>query len=386
MTTALVVARIWLIRVTFAVARLMPLRRRVVLAASNRARIDGNLAAIRRELDRRNPPIANVTSAYRPPHGLRGLVGTALNDVRTTWNLATARVFVLDDYCLPVYVVRPRRGTLVIRTGHAIAPSKRWGYGIPERAANTDDPLLRRVRVHSNYDVCVLGSRNGIASYAEATRTPPDRFVTDIGIPRTDVLLDEARRPQVVAAVHAAYPELADRRVLFYAPTYRRVGRKATHPDFLDLELMARELGDSYVLAIRRHPGTEAGFKVPAAAAGFVVDVSAHPEVNDWLLMTDVLITDYSTVVYDFALLGRPMCFFTPDYDAFAARQGFYVDFTREGLGPTFRTTAELATWLRAGAFDTARIAEFARHWLEVADGHASERFVDRLVLPALAG
>lgn len=254
MTTVLVLTRIWLIRVTFAIARLTPLRRRVVLAASNRAHIDGNLAAIRSELDRRTPPIPNVAIAYRPPRGWRALVGTALNDVRTAWNLATARVFVLDDYCLPVYVVRKRPGTRIIRTGHAIGPSKRWGYGIAERAANTDDPLLRRVRVHSNYDVCVLGSRNGIASYAEATSTTSDRFVTDIGIPRTDVLLDESRRLAVVAAVRAAYPGLANRRVVLYAPTYRRVGRKATHPEFLDVELLARELGDTQVLAIRRHP------------------------------------------------------------------------------------------------------------------------------------
>ena len=309
-----------------------------------------------------------------------------MNDVRTTWNLATARVFVLDDYCLPVYVVRPRRGTLVIRTGHAIAPSKRWGHGIAQKAVNAPDPVMSRVRVHSNYDVCVLGSRNGIASYAEATSTPPDRFVTDIGIPRTDVLLDKTRRSAAVAAVHSAYPGLAHRRVVLFAPTFRRIGRKATHPDYLDLALLARELGGSHVLAIRCHPGVDAEVRIPGAAKGFVVDVSAHVEVNELLLAADVLVTDYSTVVYDFALLGRPIAFFAPDYDEFVAARGFYVDYTREGPGPTFRTTADLAAWLRAAEFDTEQVSRFARHWLEIADGHASERFVDRLVLPALAG
>ncbi len=69
MTSALLIARIWLSRITFAIARLLPLRQRVVLAASNRTRIDGNLTAIRSELDRRAQPIANVTIAYRPSRG-----------------------------------------------------------------------------------------------------------------------------------------------------------------------------------------------------------------------------------------------------------------------------------------------------------------------------
>jgi teichoic acid ribitol-phosphate primase len=381
----LLTSRIWLIRVTYALARLFPLRERVVLAASNRSRIDGNLAAVRHELRLRNPPIPSIALAYRPPHGVLGASGTLLHDLRTTWYLATSRVFVLDDYCLPVYVVRRRHGTRVIRVGHAIGPSKRWGYGNPERTKSTSAALMREVQVHSNYDVCVLGSQRGIASYAEATRTPPDRFVTDIGIPRTDVLLDPDGHREALARVHAAYPQLSGRRVVLYAPTYRRVGRTAVHPESLDLALMSRRLQPNWVLAIRRHPGTRGPLRVPADARGFAVDVSDYPEVNELLLGVDVLVTDYSTVVYDFGLLGRPISFYTPDYEQVAQRQGFFIDFRGEEIGPTFTTTQQLVEWLSAGELNGEGARTFAKRWLDVADGHASQRFVDRLVVPALA-
>ncbi len=380
----LVTVRVWLIRLVYALARRSRLRQRVVLAASNRKRIDGNLSAIRRELERRTPPIPSVAIAYRPPPGLLGLIGTMLNDIRTTRLLATARVFVLDDYCLPVYVVKRRAGTRVIRVGHAIGPGRRWGYGNAERTESTSAALMRQVEVHSNYDFCLLGSRNGIASYAEATRTPVDRFVTDIGMPRTDVLLDTDRHAAALDRVRARYPLLVGRKVVLYAPTYRRVGRQASHDDLLDLGLLARKLSDDWLLAVRRHPGTREALSLPSVAQDVVLDVSDYPEVNELLLATDVLVTDYSTVVYDYALLGRPIAFFTPDHERVAERHGFFVDFTTEGIGPTFDSTDKLAEWLAAADFDGERVRAFGRRWLDVADGHASQRFVDRLVVPAL--
>ena len=382
---ALVWVRIWLIRITYGLAGRLPLRDRVVLAASNRKRIDGNLSAIRRELDARTPGIASVALAYRPPPGMRGVIGAVLNDLRTTALLATSRVFVLDDYCLPVYAVRRRPGTRVIRVGHAIGPGRRWGYGNPERTEATSAALMRRVEVHSNYDFCVLGSRKGVASYAEATRTPADRFVTDVGIPRTDVLLDPSRHTEALDRVRAAYPELANRRVVLYAPTYRRVGRAATHPGFLDLALFARVLGGDWVVAVRRHPGTREPLAVPPEAQQLIVDVSEYPEVNELLIATAVLVTDYSTVVYDFGLLGRPICFFAPDHGRIAEGQGFYVDFSAEGIGPTFDSTDKIAAWIKAGEFDGRAARAFALRWLDVADGQAAKRFVDRLVLPGLS-
>lgn len=377
--------RIALIRAAYLISRRFRLRPQVVLAASNRSRIDGNLAAIRHELNRRTPPIPAIALAHRSRPGLLGVIGTLLNDLKTTRHLATSRVFVLDDYCLPVYAVRRRAGTTVIRVGHAIGPSKRWGYANPERTESASAALMRHVEVHSNYDFCVLGSRNGIASYAEATRTPPDRFVTDIGIPRTDMLLDPDRHPDALARVRAAFPQLRGKRVVLYAPTYRRSGRAAVHPEFLDLALMASRLRADWTLALRRHPGTRGPLAVPDEAQGFVVDVSGYQEVNELLLATDILVTDYSTVVYDFGLLSRPICFFTPDYEEMAARQGFYVDFTRERIGPTFQDTQQVVDWLTSGELSGEAAGEFARRWLDVTDGRASARFVDRLVVPGLS-
>jgi CDP-ribitol ribitolphosphotransferase len=102
--------------------------------------------------------------------------------------------------------------------------------------------------------------------------------------------------------------------------------------------------------------------------------------------VADVLVTDYSSVMFEYALLDRPMAFLAPDADAYTAERGFYLDLRTDLPGPLFTTTAELASHLVSGQLDVERTRAFARHWFDVADGRASARFVERVVLPALRG
>jgi CDP-glycerol glycerophosphotransferase (TagB/SpsB family) len=117
---------------------------------------------------------------------------------------------------------------------------------------------------------------------------------------------------------------------------------------------------------------------------GFVIDVSGYPDINELMLVSDVLVTDYSSAIYEYALLGRPMAFFAPDHAAYEGERGFYFDFRTGVPGPIFETTEALAAWLRAGEFDLERVARFRAESFDVADGRATERFVDEIVEPAL--
>ena len=107
--------------------------------------------------------------------------------------------------------------------------------------------------------------------------------------------------------------------------------------------------------------------------------------MNELLLVADVLVTDYSSVMFEYALLERPMAFLAPDADAYTAERGFYLDLRTDLPGPVFATTADLAAHLVSGAFDVERTRAFARRWFDVADGSAAARFVERVVLPGAA-
>jgi CDP-ribitol ribitolphosphotransferase len=175
------------------------------------------------------------------------------------------------------------------------------------------------------------------------------------------------------------------RRVILYAPTFRGDSvTDARATDDLDLRVLAAALGDDHVLLVRLHPFVRAHTAIPDDLASFAIDVSDHPDINELMLVSDVLVTDYSSAIYEFSLLVRPMAFFAPDYEAYERERGFYFDYRTGVPGPVFETTDALAAYLRAGRFDLERVERFRAESFDVADGRSTERVTDELIVPAL--
>ena len=385
MRLRLVLLRARLVRLAFAVARRLPLQRRVVLANGRSAQLSGNLAFIRAELLRREPPIPHVVLTHRLRRGLHGRLAAIGFALRSGYHLATARLFVVDDYFFPIYAVRPRPGTTIVQVWHAAGAFKKMGYSVLDKSFGADEELVSRIPIHANYDLCLVSSASVIPHYVEAFRQPAERFTAQLGIPRSDLLFGDVDRR--AAEVRRRYRLDDGRRVILYAPTFR--GDSVTDARFdatLDLPLLAERLAADHVLLLRLHPFVRSRVRIGPELAHFVVDASDHPDVNALMLASDLLVTDYSSAIFEFALLGRPILFFAPDHAAYERERGFYLDYRTDLPGPIFETTAELADHIRAGSFDTQRVERFARASFDVADGHASQRFVDAVVLPALAG
>ena len=385
MRTLLIRLRIWLVRLGFEIGRRRPVRAHVVLATAHAASLGGNLRYIADELARREPPIRSVVLTSRAAPGLRGKLAGMVHALRAGYHLATARLFVVDDYFFPIYVIRPRRGTARVQTWHAAGAFKKIGYSVLDKSFGADEALVNRVGIHSNYDLCLMPSDAATVHYMEAFRQPRERFSSALGLPRTDLFFDHARRAGAETAIRQRYDLPPHRRVLLYAPTFRGdTMHAARYDDSLDLAALHRVIGDEWIVLLRLHPFVRQAASIGAAPDGFVRDVSDWPDMNELMFVADLLVTDYSSAIFEFALLSRPMAFLAPDADAYERERGFYLDFRRDMPGPIFTTTEELGTWIAAGDLDAARSIAFAGTSFDVADGRASERFVDEVVVPAL--
>jgi CDP-ribitol ribitolphosphotransferase len=274
---------------------------------------------------------------------------------------------------------------MIVQTWHASGAFKKVGYSALGSTFGADETLVRRVAIHSNYDLCLVASQTAAAHYAEAFRQPLERFVSHLGIPRTDVLFGEERTARTVDAIRRRYSLPDGKRVVLYAPTFRgdTIGA-ARYDDVIDLATMRASLGQDHVLLLRLHPFVRARARLGPDDAGFAIDVSDHPDINELMLASDILVTDYSSAIYEFSLLGRPMVFFAPDHAAYERERGFYFDYRTGVPGPIVETTEDLVACLRTGSFDLERIRAFRAASFEVADGDSSRRFVDEIVLPAL--
>jgi CDP-glycerol glycerophosphotransferase (TagB/SpsB family) len=385
MSDLVVLLRIGLVRLGFLAGRWLPLRRRVVLASATAGHLGDNLLAIRDALTDRAPDIDMTVSAHRPGSGLRGKAVAAVRAAVAGFQLATSRLFIVDDYYFPIYAVRPRSGTHIVQVWHASGAFKKMGYSLSGKTFGAEPAVLRRVRIHANYDLCLVSTQRVIPHYAEAFRLPPERFTSRIGIPRTDGLCDPSWREQAADRVRRRYALPDGRRVILYAPTFR--GERTTearHASGLDIGHLRDVLGDDHVLLLRLHPFVRERIVADETLADFVRDASDHPDIHELMTASDLLLTDYSSAIFEFSLLGRPIAFFAPDHEHYERERGFYLAYPEDLPGPVFEQTEPLAAYVREGRFDPERVERFARDSFDVADGRAAARFVDEIALPAL--
>ncbi|MDA2810295.1 CDP-glycerol:glycerophosphate glycerophosphotransferase [Nocardiopsis sp. RSe5-2] len=294
--------------------------------------------------------------------------------------LATSEVIVTNAH-LPQWFDK-REGQRIVQTWHG-SMLKRIGFDIENvRFASHDASYHERLaREVGQWDYLVSPSPWATPILRRAFRF--EGTVLETGYPRNDIF-HSPEREETARRVRARLGLPEGKKVVLYAPTWR--DDKFYSPGKykldlrLDIERMRGALGGEHVLLVRRHPNIVD--RVPGAGGGFVRDVSAYPEVQELFLVADVLVTDYSSLMFDFANTGRPMLFYTYDLEEYRDRlRGFYFDFEEVAPGPLIRDQDGLVEAVRAA--DAVRLDHrdrydaFVERFCPLDDGKAAARVVD---------
>jgi CDP-ribitol ribitolphosphotransferase len=384
--------RVFAARAGATLARLQPIQERVYIVANRDGALRGNLAEIERTLRALPAPptiLREVASEGERSGGVPifSLFIAVLRIVQRSYRVATSRVVIVDDYFFPIYPVKKRSGVTIIQVWHACGAFKRFGRATLESEWGADEIFLKWVPIHANYDLTLVSSASIAQIYADAFGQPVEKISAAFGIPRTDALAPSPRRDATEREVRARLGLTDNRTTILYAPTFRGADLMgAGAPELLDIAALFRALGGQYRLILRLHPFVKSAMRIPEEARDFVVDASREPDVNDVMLAADILVTDYSSIIFEYALLNRPMAFLAPDLAAYEQERGFFFDYRSGVPGPVVETTEQLVAWIDAKAFDLPRVAKFAAESFDVMDGHATERLVEQVVLPALRG
>jgi CDP-glycerol glycerophosphotransferase len=281
---------------------------------------------------------------------------------------AEASVYVINDWLRSMY--RPRRDQHVLQTWHGTM-LKRLALDRPDMSARR-----RFATIRQGWRWNALLAQNYYSARIFRTSYAFGGAIWETGYPRNDVFADPARAPLVREAVGIA----ADVRVVLYAPTWRDDREEMV--DYLDLVNFADELPNDHVLLVRGHSRTLAfGQDLQAER---LVDVTSYPDVADLMLIADVLVTDYSSVMFDFAATDKPMVLFTPDLGHYQdVLRGFYFDLIAEAPGAVVENGADLLDAIRdadaAAEKYAARRAAWHEKFAPHDDGHAGERVVERM-------
>lgn len=287
-----------------------------------------------------------------------------------------ARLLLCDNYYAFLSGCAFKPQTHVVQLWHANGAIKTFGWEELTTSQRSAADKRRFQKVYDQFDEYLVGSKKMAQVFAQSYHVPQTRMNV-IGYPRTDQLFNKSWQIQVSQKIKTQYPCLIGKELILYTPTYRedKTGKPTMNlPE--DFKQFVNQLSDNQRLIIKLHPHVKAAEKqlkqqLNSDKVIWVDDFST----NDLLLIADRLITDYSSVIFDYSLLpnAKQILFYCYDYDQYAQQVGIQADFKSWIPGKMVTTTVELINEVQQ-PLEATDFTQFNQLWNTANDGHATER------------
>lgn len=334
----------------------LPLRN-VVLFYSVRAdsKLLENAKAVYDALDAKK-----VIFAHKLPHSVR-------IKPLAYYYLMTSKVIVTDDYVRYMRVIKLREGQRLMQIWHACGAFKKFGLDAPSQLTPEEERAT-----HSQYSAVVVTAEKCRESYAGAFGISRD-ICLPLGLPRTDKLIKSAQ--EMHKSIFEKHSGLNGKRIYLYCPTFRETdGKRVAYNPEINWSNLSQSMRSDEVFIICRHPLMD--YRFENGEYPNILDLSGESTLA-LTAASDVIITDYSSVIHDAVLLSVPAVFYCPDYKKY--ERGFYLDFP-EGLpGEMVTDGSELLDCIRKTAENPPKekIERFKNEQLSACDGNSTERVVE---------
>ena len=277
--------------------------------------------------------------------------------------LLTSRVIVTDDYLRYMSAVKLRKGQSLVQIWHACGAFKKFGLDAPSNRTAKEEKAL-----HSQYSAVAVTSEKCKKFYAGAFGIDED-VCLPLGLPRTDRLFTD--KGKMRESIFERYPALKGKRIYLYCPTFREdKGARVVFDPKLDFDEISKSLEEDEIFVIRRHPVMD--YRLTEDYSN-IIDLT-EASTLELTAASDVIITDYSSVIYDALLLDVPPVFYCPDYKKY--ERGFYLDFPDDLPGELVTDGVFLLDAVRNTKENPPvdRIKRFISEQMEACDGKSAER------------
>lgn len=292
--------------------------------------------------------------------------------------MSTAKVIVCDNY-FPIFAgLKLKKDITKIQLWHANGAVKTFGLEDKSIMGRTNSDNQRFKNVYTSFDEYIVGSEM-MGKVFKRSYAAKSNQIKNIGYPRSDIYFNNESIENKRKQFFIKYPELKNKQIILYAPTYRN-NQKTDYP--IDIATLYKHFGDEYALLFRKHPHSEAVLnnKNNKKFENFYFDKLEEFKLEDLLVVTDCLITDYSSVPFDYALLSnaKKIIFYCYDYKIYKENPGIQKDFSEWAPGDIVETMQQLIESIKEkGNID---FNKFNQKWNTYNDGKSTERLVHHIV------
>lgn len=276
---------------------------------------------------------------------------------------AAKYVFICDNY-LPVAACKKRSETIVVQLWHGSGAFKKFGYD-----TNQDIPRFYKGNVYKNYSVVTVSAKTSIPFFASAMRMDARR-IKAYGVSRTDAYYDEKYLQQCTGQFYKQHPEAKNKKIALWAPTFRGNAGNPSANTHTETFRVFQELSEEWYFVVKLHPHDE------KKSGQSTTDIPTE----ELLPVADLLITDYSSILFDYLIFKRPILLFSKDIEDYTKERGFYLDYNElPGRIVTSEEALKQEIQKEQKHFDKEKIEQYFAMYMQMCDGKATERILHHI-------
>ena len=323
---------------------------------------------IREELEKQYPEYKNVVLTKKIEDGIISKAMYCLEIFRQMYHLATSKVIVLDTYCITACVLPHKKETKIIQIWHALGAIKKFGYQTIGAKSGADEKTAQIMCMHKNYDYVLAPSRTTADLYEKAFCVKKEK-IKYIGMPRVDYILEKDEEKN--NKIYEKYPNLKHKQNILYVPTFRK-------GDKVEIDELVEKIDtEKYNLIIKLHPLDLKEYQYKERE-GIIYDNKTR--TYDLLKVVDKVITDYSSLSIEAALLDLPVYFYTYDIEKYNQETGLNFDFERESIGIYNAQEVETLLNLLDEEYDYNILRDFKNNYISVDTNNCARQIAEFIV------
>lgn len=357
------------LNIVYTFVKLLPVKNKVTMISRQSNEPSVEFRMIRREIESRG----KGTKVVFLCHTLDGGVASKASDkIKYAFHMfvqmihiATSKIVILDSYCMVISILNHKKSLKVIQMWHSMGTMKKFGYTSLDTEEGSKSELAYAMKMHRNYDYIFASSDAYKDHLAKGFNCDIGKIVT-MPLPRLDLLNSEKYAVKVRKKIYEVYPQLKEKSVILYVPTFRKHEEEFENA----LKRLAEAVDyDKYQFVVKIHP-------LSKAIVDEKVIQAKEFDSFEMLFVADYVISDYSCIVYEAAVRKIPLYFYNFDMDMYTDGRGLAVDYYNELPGLISKDPVEIVKTIENESYDMEKLSAFADKYV-VPTEHATKNIVD---------
>lgn len=327
---------------------------------SNNMSIDFRL--LKEELDKIDG-LEIIVSCRKIPDKLSGKIKYCFEMIKDMHSIATSKICIIDGYNIAISALKHKEGLKVLQIWHALGAIKKFGYQALDTEEGSNSKIAQIMQMHENYSLVTCASKATREFYVEAFNTDRDK-IKILGMPRIDYLLGKnGEIDETTKKILKEYPNLSEKQNILYVPTFRKRGGVNLE------ELISKIDKEKYNLIIKLHPLDKTQIDEKYIVKGY--------SSTDLIKIADIVITDYSAMAFEVAVLNKQLYFYLYDVDKYETDRGLNINLMKEMASCVGTNIDELFDIIENKEYDYESLKRFRERYIETMDTENIRRIID---------